>query len=396
MLNAQSSLYWARALCAAGNLAQYQSDFGQAVTLCGESLALFRALDDPCGIADALWGLGRVAYSGGNYPAARAMYEESIALARQIGDQWRSASALIHLGSLLGWQGDLALARQHLEAGLRIARSVGDKRSIAYALQTLAGLARHQGDAIAVRRLAEEGLALARELHDKRAIARAQHMLALIAIEQGDAALACALLDEAHVLVREIGDQLLLVWGLAHHALAAIAQGQVRWAAQLLGASDVLADAIGLLARPTETANPANPIGKHMLATIRATLGEAAFAAAWAEGRAMTPEQALAAHPAPNDEEPTPANDLQAVKQVAGAPSTARPSPGTVPDLAKLTARELEVLRLVATGLTDAQVAEQLVVSRRTVNFHLSSIYSKLGVNSRLAATRYALDHELI
>jgi ATP/maltotriose-dependent transcriptional regulator MalT len=337
-----------------------------------------------------------VAYSGGNYPAARAMYEESIALARQIGDQSRSASALIHLGSLLGWQGDLVLARQHLEAGLHIARSVGDKRSIAYALQTLAGLARHQGDAIAVRRLAEEGLELARQMHDKRAIARAQHTLAFIAVEQGDAALAHALLDEALALAREVGDQLYLAWDLALLALVAIAQGQVRWAAQLLGASEALADAIGLGARPTETASTANPIGKHTLATIRARLGEAAFAAAWAEGRAMTPEQALAAHPVPNDEEPTLANDLQAVKQVAGAPSTARPLPDSATDLAGLTARELEVLRLVATGLTDAQVAEQLVVSRRTVNFHLSSIYSKLGVNSRTAAARYALDHNLI
>jgi ATP/maltotriose-dependent transcriptional regulator MalT len=323
------------------------------------------------------------------------MYEESIALARQIGDQSRSASALIHLGSFLIWQGDLAHARKHLEAGLRIARDVGDKRSIAYALQTLAGLTRHQGDAIAVRRLAEEGLELARELHDKRAIARAQHVLALIAVEQGDAALAHALLDEAHALLQEVGDQLLLVWGLGHRALVAIAQGQVRWAAQLLGASEAFADAIGLLARPTETANAANPI-RNTLATIRARLGEAAFAAAWEEGRAMTPEQALAAHPEPKDQERATTNDLQPVEQVAGASSTARALPVNVTNLAGLTARELEVLRLVATGLTDAQVAEQLVVSRRTVNFHLSSIYSKLGVNSRLAATRYALDHNLI
>jgi DNA-binding NarL/FixJ family response regulator len=56
----------------------------------------------------------------------------------------------------------------------------------------------------------------------------------------------------------------------------------------------------------------------------------------------------------------------------------------------------MEVLRLVAQGLTDAQVAEQLVVSPRTVNFHLTSIYSKLGVSSRSGATRYAIEHGLI
>ncbi len=56
----------------------------------------------------------------------------------------------------------------------------------------------------------------------------------------------------------------------------------------------------------------------------------------------------------------------------------------------------MEVLRLVARGLSDTQVAEQLVISSRTVNWHLTSIYSKLGVSSRSAATRYALDHALV
>ncbi len=61
-----------------------------------------------------------------------------------------------------------------------------------------------------------------------------------------------------------------------------------------------------------------------------------------------------------------------------------------------LTAREVEVMRLVAQGLTDAQVAEQLVISPRTVNTHLTSIYNKLGVESRTAASRYAVDHHLV
>ena len=62
---------------------------------------------------------------------------------------------------------------------------------------------------------------------------------------------------------------------------------------------------------------------------------------------------------------------------------------------AGLTARELDVLRLVAGGLTDAQVAARLVLSPRTVSTHLSSIYGKLQVNSRSAATRFALEHGL-
>jgi DNA-binding NarL/FixJ family response regulator len=60
-----------------------------------------------------------------------------------------------------------------------------------------------------------------------------------------------------------------------------------------------------------------------------------------------------------------------------------------------LTAREVEVLRLVAMGLSKNQIAEQLVLSPNTVNVHIQSIYGKLGINSRSAATRYAIEHHL-
>jgi DNA-binding NarL/FixJ family response regulator len=89
----------------------------------------------------------------------------------------------------------------------------------------------------------------------------------------------------------------------------------------------------------------------------------------------MTPEQGLAAakgHP------------------LASQP---RPSPSFPSDL---TEREMEVLRLLAEGRSDAQIAEALVISPRTVNAHLRSIYSKLGVTSRHAATYYATLHHLV
>ena len=68
------------------------------------------------------------------------------------------------------------------------------------------------------------------------------------------------------------------------------------------------------------------------------------------------------------------------------------PSPGYP---AKLSEREVEVLRLVAAGLTSAEVAERLYLSPNTVNAHLRRIYRKLGVTSRGAATRFAVAHGL-
>jgi DNA-binding NarL/FixJ family response regulator len=70
------------------------------------------------------------------------------------------------------------------------------------------------------------------------------------------------------------------------------------------------------------------------------------------------------------------------------------PDETTLP--AGLTGREAEVLRLVAAGLTNIQVAERLYLSPTTISAHLRTIYGKLGVNSRAAATRFAADHGLL
>ncbi|HET8632491.1 MAG TPA: LuxR C-terminal-related transcriptional regulator, partial [Thermomicrobiales bacterium] len=116
-------------------------------------------------------------------------------------------------------------------------------------------------------------------------------------------------------------------------------------------------------------------------AELRAATGEReAAAAALTEARAIL--ESLEAKPAL-----TRADALAARLAVPAAPPAAYP--------AGLSAREVEVLRLVAEGLTDAQVAERLFLSPRTVGQHLRSVYNKLGVSSRLAATRFALEHGL-
>ena len=80
---------------------------------------------------------------------------------------------------------------------------------------------------------------------------------------------------------------------------------------------------------------------------------------------------------------------------------------GAVPDVAAverlrasghgpLTAREVEVLRLVATGATNKAIASSLIVSDKTIARHLSNIFTKLGVSSRAAATAYAYEHDLV
>jgi DNA-binding NarL/FixJ family response regulator len=126
------------------------------------------------------------------------------------------------------------------------------------------------------------------------------------------------------------------------------------------------------------------------VAAARAALGEAAFAAAWAAGQAMTPEQAAAEALAA--EEP--------VATGTGVPPATAPGPPTparqTARPAGLTAREVEVLRLLAQGKTDRQIAGELIISEKTVGRHLEHVYAKLGVASRTAATALALRDRLV
>jgi DNA-binding NarL/FixJ family response regulator len=126
------------------------------------------------------------------------------------------------------------------------------------------------------------------------------------------------------------------------------------------------------------------PLYEHSQAAARTRLGEKAFAALWAEGRAMTPEEALAAE-----------EHIESDQQLtASAPGKLTPAP-SAPSPGLLTARQEQVLRLLAVGLTYQQIAERLVISRRTVNVHVGAIFKRLQVASRTAATRYAIEHGL-
>ncbi len=99
----------------------------------------------------------------------------------------------------------------------------------------------------------------------------------------------------------------------------------------------------------------------------------------------MTPEQVLAT--------PAPASSPA---QVPPRSLVSEPPNKLVTSPSGLTAREMEILRLLALGWTDAQIATHLVISPRTVNRHTASLYTKLGISSRSAATRYALEHRLL
>jgi len=402
----------AKALIAAANLAFIQSDYDRTEMLSQESLRLYRELEDQPGIAFSVYLLGFVAWTRGNIAKARSLLTESLALARAVDDEQRAAWSVFVQGLLESSQGEYARAHTLFEESLAIHRRLQNKRGIAHALSQLAQvLIVSQRDLARVPSLLEECLAVSREIGFKEGIAASFWLSGQVALGQGDLVTARSLAEKSVVLYKEMGhrhgtaeslsafgkvlaaeadyaaartqyeDSLEICCALGAKWIIATcllglgevvaAQRQLAWAAQLWGAADALRDALGVPIPPFELADY-----ERSLSAARVHLGERAFAAAWAQGRAMTPEQALAAQ----GQKPAPT-------------STTTAAPPTYP--AGLTAREMEVLRLVAGGLTDVQVAEKLILSPRTVHAHISSIYSKLGVTSRSTATRYAIEHHL-
>ena len=223
----------------------------------------------------------------------------------------------------------------------------------------------------------EQGLALLQEVGDRRGMAWGLYGLGWVAMGQGDAAKARQQWEETLALLQEVGQQWFITLALEGLAAASTAQEQPIWAARLWGAAEHLRETIG-------GSIPAviQTFYEPFLTLGRSLLGEGTFAAAWAEGRTMALDTVLGAEGrAP----------LTAVPQAAKVPTLSRP---IFP--AGLTVREVEVLKLIAQGMTDNQVAEQLIISPRTVSTHLTSIYNKLGVTSRAAATRFAVEHQLV
>jgi hypothetical protein len=239
----------ARALATAGYLACWHGDFEAARRPLAESLELFRALDDRPWIAFALHGVGFVADGEGDHDLARARFEGCLEIARELQDRWLMAFALHFLSHGAYHRGAYGLARSLLEESIALCVEMGGNKSgVAFSRQWLARVARAQGDEATARGDLADGLHLFQELGDQRGIA----------------------------------------YCLIVAACAGVAQGDAERAARLFGAAERIRAAGGsFIEADLRLAH------EHDVAAARAALGDEAFAAAWAEGRAMTLEQAV-------------------------------------------------------------------------------------------------------
>jgi predicted ATPase/DNA-binding CsgD family transcriptional regulator len=328
---------YAKLLLGAAMLAHYRGDDTRAVPLLEQGLELFGRAGDERSEAYTRYLLGVAAEDRGDYAAATELLDAAAAAFRRLGDATNAAYSEAHRGIVALGEGDPARAAGHGGSARRLAVETGSRGAFAVATLLLGDAARDSGDL---------ATAVARYREFQRFTAGADPVAA-----GGHSAPE----DLARIA--------------ASVAVLAANGGTPERAARLLGAAERLREAIGLaLAQPERAAcGRAN-------ALALADLGEAAFGAAWTAGQAMTASEATA--------------EIHAALHLpAEAPQPAT----TTAAAAGLSRREAEVLRLVAAGRTNREIADTLFLSVRTVERHVTNLYAKIGARGRADATAFAI-----
>jgi len=317
----------------------YEGTYERAAALFKESLNEFRALDDAWGIGVSLACLGRVATARGEQSRAAELFEASVHVQRQVGDSFVLAQALLFRGRATLARGDYTGATNDAEECLHLFRSLRHRRGMGYALASLSQVARARGDRARTLALLAEGLALHAEQGDRAGVA-----------ERLEAMAGASVLAGRHGLRRD----------------APTRDALVR-AARLMGAAEALREAIRAPLRPGERRDYDRDV-----AFVRAQLGSSLLESAWAEGHAMPLERAIEQALALADEPDAPRDDRQP----------------------PLTRRERDVARLIARGLTDRQIADELTIAASTVGVHVHRILAKLGLRSRWQIADWTMAHD--
>lgn len=273
----------------AGVVLYSQYDPSRARAMGEDCLALYREVGDKWGTAEILQGFGQLATAQGDYEQAVAFHLEDLNLHREVGDKVGVAWSLAHLGKVNALKGDYERARAVLEKGLTAAQAIRETLTALYSLLWLGYVARHEHDYERARALFEETLSFGREHGDRENMTRALIGLGRVTCLQGDHPKAMAFLGEALKLAQEGDYQEEIAQGLVGMANLAGAQGQLEKAVRLLAAAEGMLPNLQAVLLPADRADY-----DHTLATARARLGEERFAVVWAEGRAMTLEQAVA------------------------------------------------------------------------------------------------------
>ena len=287
------------------------------------------------------------------------------------------ANAQDAAGRLALAAGDLASAQAHLATSLAFWRREGNQARCAATLAGFARVRNRQASRLSARALAEESLALSRAAGDRWAVADALDALGEIAADSRDWTTACSFRQQSVAIWRELDDRWRLAQGLEALARLAAERRLAASALRLASAAATLRVSIGI---------PLGSIGQsdldRALAPARHVLGEEAAATAWADGSAMPLDELLGDAFAPPP-------------VVRSGPLAAPPPAATRGGAGVLTERQRSVAELIAVGMTNLQIADELQLSERTVETHVRHILEKLLLVSRTQIAAWVVEQRL-
>jgi predicted ATPase/DNA-binding CsgD family transcriptional regulator len=368
-----------RALAGRANIAFDLQDYDVLLRTAQQSLELSRSCGDDFTMPTALRTLGQAALRAGRFGDAAALIDEAIEAAASSGNDWEAGLTLAAKAALAVRQGTLKSAQRAYEGALEVL-SDNNRWGAAQVEYGMGTLARARGDADMAIRHFEEALEIFRELDASREIARCLAGLGWVALTRGDLDLAQDRLAEGLRINQACGQRLGIARGLEAFAALAAARQQPEPAARLAGAGCQLRESLG---QPTGIGSRI----EQMLELARDRLGAAAAAALFAEGREMTVEDAvgyaLGSSPGAFSDVPGAAEYAWADPRLAAARSAT-----------PLTAREQEIVMLIARGLSNRQIADELVISPATAARHVANILAKLGFSSRTQIASWAARHQ--
>jgi DNA-binding NarL/FixJ family response regulator len=281
------------------------------------------------------------------------------------------------LGAIAMRAGDYTTAERHFQLAFDTHPQHGNAELTGMAGTLLGRLAYERGDHAAATALLERSLVEQGDTFNPVGAGWALMTLARISSERGEHARAARQYAASLDLRLEYGDRIGCVASLRGLADVATAVGFHDLAARLLAAVEANAESLGLTLSGARRERFLLVIER-----VKAGMTPDAFSAAWQAGRQLTIDDA-------------PDAGRALVRALEQPDRMTAPRNGTA-RIGPLSPRETDVLRLVAAGLSTAQIAEQLFLSPRTVTTHLTSIYNKLGFNSRVAAARFAMDNGLV
>lgn len=401
----EETLY-AKVLDGLAYLAMYQSDYQSAEVYFEQSLQIWRENGLSKYLGRAISGLAGTYRTLGNYERALELNYEALALFRQIGEAVSEADSMSNIASQLMERGNYEQVQSMLEEAIAIHLKNGYLTGVARSKIYLADMLWRKNDLQGAIQHIEEGVALLRQFNHRIQLPKGLYRQGLIYLCQGELALAGEVLEECVEIAEEMDTKIDLTYAYSIQGLLKILQNDLAGAEirfhQALKLRSEVGQLEGVLWAIEGLALVSLKMGKTEQAQKMTTEGQNLRKAIFAPVLPHTLEFILPAFLNHNK----PANNLAdqpksqpAIKDlVEKVPSTTTlmvkpPASFGLDEAITLSKREYEVLNLIAQGHRTNQIADLLVISPGTVNTHLNSIYSKLGVNSRTAAIRYAIDH---